>query len=484
MYFSEAFGIEDPEEYEWFDPLLECDTLLFVDPFLIFSSEDERWREAHAKIIKHFHDTFALLARSGLKPKHQLFQRAWTQMLFPEPKEFRLGFGSDSADGSGAGEGLATSIIEAMCEAIKRGLEDIEHFEELGILVKGINKDRISDITCNVLKPEFIDYTQHACHSLGVPLEVSRVEHGRYDEFRRRWVEAEVLLPKDPRTGKPIILVPKKFLAELPKLSSGNWAKHLDTSLRDDLNLDISTNVNKDDIVAAARRAPNRLREWIRLMEQAGAEPYDVDGDPKLLVKWQKVASSAVAQSDLEDISINSGDDLLEFAHKAVEKFRHWIEDKGGWRAFWGDVAEKITVPEPIMQLIFLGVLDDFCRYAGVRLDREVETGRGPVDFTFTGSERLRVLLEMKKLTHGKFWNGLQVQTPLYMKGQDVQHAIFLVIRDSETAPMRERWRKLEAEAELLREKTGLTIEVARIDALPKKPASKETELRDDGRQP
>jgi hypothetical protein len=35
VYFSELFQIDQPEQYDWFDPILELDTLLFVDPFLI-----------------------------------------------------------------------------------------------------------------------------------------------------------------------------------------------------------------------------------------------------------------------------------------------------------------------------------------------------------------------------------------------------------------------------------------------------------------
>jgi hypothetical protein len=125
------------------------------------------------------------------------------------------------------------------------------------------------------------------------------------------------------------------------------------------------------------------------------------------------------------------------------------------------------------MQLLFLGILDGYCERAGLRLDREVETGRGPVDFTITGNRRVRVLIEMKKLTHGKFWHGLQVQTPLYMRGQEVDHTIFLVIRDSDTPDMRDRWRKLRDEASSVREETGLTIEIEQIDVLPRRSASK-----------
>src|SRR5262245_47508141 len=92
MYFSERFGIEDPDEYDWFNPILERDTLLFVDPFLLFSDEEEKWRRAHDKVIDHFHHGFSLLAKSGLNPRHQFYKRALVLMESKEPEEFRLGF--------------------------------------------------------------------------------------------------------------------------------------------------------------------------------------------------------------------------------------------------------------------------------------------------------------------------------------------------------------------------------------------------------
>ena len=138
---------------------------------------------------------------------------------------------------------------------------------------------------------------------------------------------------------------------------------------------------------------------------------------------------------------------------------------------FWDNKSS--AVPEPNMQLLFLVALDGYCEQAGLRLDREVETGRGPVDFTFSGDKRSRVLVEMKKLTHGEFWHGLKVQTPIYMQSLDVDRAIFLAIRDSDTKPMRDRWRKLDVEAAAVRDETGLSIEIERVDVLPRDSASK-----------
>ncbi|MFE5023779.1 hypothetical protein ACFRAO_10800 [Streptomyces sp. NPDC056656] len=473
MYFSELFEIEYKAEYDWFDPILENDTLLFVDPFLIFADKQEGWLEAYPEIMRYFQSAFDLLARSKLNRKHQFYRRALTLMEFPEPREFRLGFASKNAAGSGSGPGLASKVVEAMSQAINRGIEDIEHFEELGILVSGINRDRISDITCNLLKPKLIAYTQDICNSLDIPMQVREVKHSRYDDLRSRWVDDDHLVPVDPETDVPILLVPKRFLRELPTLSSNSWGDFLDSSLRDDLNLSISGNMKKEDIVALARQKPEILREWIRYTVELGSSPYDVDNDPMLHVQWQRLAQTAIdEEAPPTPPNIDSPEALLEFAHSAVSHFKRWVEDKGGWRVFWRDVKEMKPVPETNMQLLFLGVLDHYCERAGVILDREVETGRGPVDFAFTSAGNLRILLEMKKLTHGEFWNGLRSQTPIYMVSQDVKHAIFLAVRDSTSQAMKDRWNKLDHEASIVNEQTDSTIEVARIDITPKSSAS------------
>ena len=297
MYFSEAFSIQAADQYEWFDPILERDSRVFVDPFAVFADTDEQWRQEHDTIIEYFHKAFETLARSNLRPTHQFYKRTLVLMTFPEPREFRLGYGANHPDGSGSGPGLARLVVAAMVQAIQRGLEDMRHFEELGILIEGINKDRISDITCNLLKPRLIKYTQEACRSLDLPMQTSRLKHSVYNELRWRWEDAEQLVPVDPVSGRPILLIPRRFLAELPTINEFDFE---DTVLRDDLNLDISTNVRKADIVNLARRNPEALRAWVIRREVYGPRRYDVALDPKFLVKWQKVAKAAVEAEPLD----------------------------------------------------------------------------------------------------------------------------------------------------------------------------------------
>ena len=54
MYFSDHFDIASGPGDDWFDPILNTDTKLFVDPFLLFQDVDAVWRRAHERLIEHF----------------------------------------------------------------------------------------------------------------------------------------------------------------------------------------------------------------------------------------------------------------------------------------------------------------------------------------------------------------------------------------------------------------------------------------------
>lgn len=205
------------------------------------------------------------------------------------------------------------------------------------------------------------------------------------------------------------------------------------------------------------------------------AEPVGEDARRELLAEGRRIARSMLPPGQVPPAAGISGEEeLLGFVREMVGKFRLWAEGKGGWTVFWeGKPGEGKAVPESKMQILFLGVLDEHFKMAGLWLDREVETGRGPVDFTVTGDRRVRVLVEMKRLSNTDFWHGLKTQTPTYMRAQEARSAVFLVVRDLDTPAARKRWETMQEEAAAVRAATGLRIEVERIDVLPKPSASK-----------
>lgn len=468
MQFSEHFEITN-EDGDWFDPILDADTRLFVDPFLIFKECDGPWSTAHAELIDYFDRTFKLLSGHEDNQHSLQYRRVVTLMKFREPREFSLGYAANGTSGSGAGAGLAKKITEAMRQAIKRGLDKgMAHFEELGVLVERINRDRISDITLSILKPRFIEYTQKVARELEVEVESLEVANSVYDPIRKRWVAETFDLPRNPFTGNAVLLVPKRFLRELPTLNPIDWFDYSETALRDDLNLTVMENVDSKEIVRLARSRAELIREWTKEREGQLARPYDVDRDPKGYHNWNMLAASFVS---CHPIDRRDGESLHDFVGRMVGAFKHYIEHERGWPLLYYDDTGKPKREESV-QLLFKGIVQYYCRAEGVRIDREVYLGKGPVDFAFTKSASERVLLEIKKMTNSDYWDGLEKQLTSYLTSDQCGFGWFLAVRYNDEPVSVTRTRDLSKRTASAATETGFDLRADWIDARPKASAS------------
>lgn len=117
--------------------------------------------------------------------------------------------------------------------------------------------------------------------------------------------------------------------------------------------------------------------------------------------------------------------DFWEYINKAIERIKHNIEDELGWKVFWN---KETHVGEDKVQIYFDGHLKTICESDGVMVNRETETGHGPVDFSFSNLFSSKCLLEIKLSSNAAIrnWNFL-AQIHEYAKGLNV-FAAFLVI--------------------------------------------------------
>jgi hypothetical protein len=147
MLFSEQFKITPKGDDKWFDMVLSVDTALFLDPFLTYANEQGHLVGSHTEAINFFDSLFKLLAISSDDGSFVRYLKALSNLEFPEVEELCLGYTSEGTDGLGSGPKLAKLIAGGLKEAIKAGLNEITHFEEIGIIREGIGPDRIGDIT-------------------------------------------------------------------------------------------------------------------------------------------------------------------------------------------------------------------------------------------------------------------------------------------------------------------------------------------------
>lgn len=475
MRFSEHFGITPGKKDDWFDPHLTVDTKLFVDPLLLLKKGTTGvWRGAHDELIAHFVFCYGLIAKSTSRTS-SMAEHARRLLVFPEPSEFCLGYTARGTRGSGGGGVLAGQIAGGIAVAIAAGLTNPQHIEELGILNEGIGADRISDATCNVLKGRFVRYTQAVAKRHGVQMEPHRLRNAAVYLEEGRWVPETVDLPTNPTNGKPILLVPERFLNDLPVLNADDWFdSHLNADVRAQMNMTMSQRARKEDIVRWARQHPERVRAWAR--QEASREVlsgYDFGDDPKGVVGWDTAGRLAAAAHPIVGLkAVETQEDLRKLLLEALKNFKHFVEDQRGWSLLW-DTAKDKPKPEEAIQLLFLGMAQHYFRMFGVELDREVELGRGPVDFKLSKGTPVRLVLEMKKDTSGAFWNGLDNQLATYMKGDNSAEGWFIAIRFSETKAGSDKIDALPRRVREASARCGAHVGYFVIDARKKDSASK-----------
>jgi len=467
-YFNIVRGASD----DWFDVDLVVDTKLFVDPFLLLDEPRRSpWVDAHGELLRHFTRCYDLIAKGG-SPSSLSAQTAHSLLKFPEPHELGLGYTEHGRRGQGGGDGRARQIANSIATAIAAGLTKPEHIEEIGILNEGIGADGISDAACNVLKARLIAYTKDVAARHQLPTAPHRIRNARVDLTGGRWISEQHELPPSP-DGDPVILVPARFLNHLPVLNADDWFDStFNKDVRRDMNVRVGQKVRKKDIVKAARKHPDRIREWADYVQENGlGAGYDFEADPLGVTKWQEAGATFAAAHPLQRGAVTTQQELRAFVEEVLGQFRHFVEQQGGWSLLWA--RPGVEKPEEAAQLLLLGVARPYCRLHGVEIDREVEMGRGPVDFKVSRGSSVRALIEVKKLHNGKFWNGLEQQLPTYMRSDSCDAGWLLAVRYKNKGVSAERARELPKRVERLAKAEGLELHCQLVDARRPKSASK-----------
>lgn len=391
--------------------------------------------------------------------------------MFPEVEELCLGYAGQSTKGSGSGRGFSKVITEALWEAIEAGITEITHFEEVGILRSGIGADRISDITANILRRRFINHTLEICRRHDVPTSPQKVIRGIYNDQFQRWMPLDFELPVNPYNGQAVLLCPAQYLRELPTISAENfWDYCYDNeneTLRNDYGLDITRNVDKETIVEFARKHPDIRREFIDHVEDEEPIPYDYLNDRKGLVTWYE-ATEEYCRNHPAKMAFSSEEEFVGFINGMLDIFRNYVENNGGWGLLWNDNGTSRS--EEAAQRLFLGIVMHYCRANDIDISKEVNIGRGPVDFKVSRGYEYRALIELKLARNTKFWSGLQTQLPKYQQAENIKIGYFVIILYTEKDD--DRLKDIQKRVRNVNKATGYSITSYTIDAQRSPPSA------------
>jgi len=429
MKFTDVFNVTLNRKVEWFDPFLNLDTKLFIDPFLIYKDDKGFFKGSHAEVIEFFNTIFKIIAKSGGDRTSSFWKRAESILVFPEAEELCLGYSVSNTKGAGSGKGFAKLIAEALWEAIEAGVDEVSHFEEIGILREGIGADRISDITATLLKHRLVAYTESICKKYNIETKPVNYGKGYFDYKYNRWMPLSANIPINPFNKKPVLLLPRRYLRNLPTINSDDFWDYCcsceNETIRLEFGQDILDKIDKQAIIRFARKHPELRNKYLMNIENEEPAPYDFEKDKKGYFMWYPYSAACCKNNPLQ-LDIASESDLLTAVYSMIEQYINYIENNNGWKLLWNDNGKPKN--EEASQLLLMGIIQNYCKANNIDISREVNIGRGPVDFKISKGYDLRILLELKLAKNSKFWNGVTKQLPKYLEAESVNNGIFMAI--------------------------------------------------------
>lgn len=446
VYFSDYFNVDENiiDEYGAVNISLINDLPLFIDPFLLFNSSNKEFQHIHQEIISY------LIFLQSQSEKHQTLTsgmyKAW--FSFPEVKQTWLGFSLSGNSGRGMGYNFAKDLYNGLNSIFKDfGKETVtrgHHMEKLCLISPRIGKDKISDFTTNFTKQYLLAYTEQFAkfHLRNEQCESFTIGKVYFNWTTKTWMSKSYYLPI--YNGDYVLLTPKSLLTRDDTFINRNdMIRNLhqiapsipDEALRFELNAyfqDVLTKKKKEmSKIEKEHRAENLICSHPELIdyyirykedneEQATSVSKEKVQEVKMLFNNQISQLIKLLYSNTKFYDIIP--DAYEEAKKRLNFLKHVIEEQDGYRLFYykGQPIQREADLQIIYRLVWFG--------SPLDVNREVNNGRGPVDYKVSYGEKNSTLVEFKLASNTKLKNNLANQIDAYKSASNTKRAIKVIL--------------------------------------------------------
>ena len=401
IHFSDYFNINKTtlKKLGVFDPILNVDTKVFVEPLLLKNSA--------SKIIQHSYQTYKkffaallLLLRNSRCMDDKCWRAAKKMVHFPEYQYTCIGYSSGNTDGRGSGIEFNDKIFQSAKEIVELAQGDPEIFLLLPLLEEGIAGDRISDMAQNIIDDDICCYTIDIMAQIGLQgnLNHDTKNHTRYP------------LLQNPFSKYPIKLLPKDILSNLPVADNigsvvHELAEH-NERLRSIVNKDIAhiwfettKSAQKEMLLKALKTNKSFFIETLKALKDYSFEHYDLEKDYEGLYRWLANSEHFInLELSKETKECPDNTDSLLFAVTAIiHYFKDLIENKDIWRLFWTKHRSVYRhVREYYSQMIFLTVCSTWLTSQNSNITLLPLRDEGPIRLKFSISGDHCLVLHIK----------------------------------------------------------------------------------------
>ena len=431
MFFTEKFQVSSEilKSYGAVDISLICDVPLFVDPMLIFNSDNERYTELHNNIIHYFYFLYTK-ATQGLTPKEI---DAWFN--FSEVPNNWLGYSLCGNKGLALGKKYANFLYDNIAFAIDtHSISKSTHIEKVMLLYEGSGKDKISDLTVNLIKGFLCEYTETFAlkHIKKEFLEKFPVDKAYFNYDTESFISKEFTLPyiyNEDNKKEYVLLTPYDILREdEPAINKKDFLNSYDRIRTVIENVSLRAYVN-NYIGFAVRRYEENQRKNKRPIKEKSIEKVEKQAFEEVVKEHPELYDYYIKlrETDTDEIRLQCLDELntqlnklfvasknmialfesknyqrnemltaREGAKQRIKFFKHIIEDCDGYKNLY--VKGVQIAQENDLQRLFR-----FVWYGTTyKVDAESNNGRGQTDFIISKGQANQNIVEFKLASNSR----------------------------------------------------------------------------------
>ncbi len=359
MKISEIFHLNKSQyELDFVDINPNADIPLFLDPYLISKMGFPLARSAYFTLKSYFEYLLDLLRSGDIQSAKEIFS------YLGETNELCLGLSKGTPAGKGMGPTDATRIFASLMKskAYKTGLmEDIEDFR---IFVPNVDKDKVSDMTANIIKKQLIDYTQNQCLLWDIPLQKEITSGHFWNPAISKWdIEYTDMLVYN---GRKIILVPKRLISFSKAYSSQVYYDHFILNFLQNEHLKLQSSLvqrRKDNTPYVTKKSikdklPGMSKDWLA--------NFTVK-HPAIFAKFKDEAIKREKTPQNSDLCGEELSDITDYLIDGLDSIPTGREHASDYHKLIVGILELLFYPQLCNPII----------------EREIHDGRKRIDLTF-----------------------------------------------------------------------------------------------------
>lgn len=347
-------------------PLSQGDIPLFIDPYVISLRSDNWSIDCHNMIFNFFQEVVTRIKNDKLQGAKELLAG------LSEPNETKLGLSKGKTSrGRGIGPEQADHLFVALKEstAVKTGF--VENLEDCELLIDGISKDKISDITTNIIKSKLIEYTAIQCKLYDIPTQTQSIKNV-WSPTQNCWTSVYADLPTYDYL--PIILIPKAITRRSLIFNHQNFYNHEILGYLQEEHYNSDSSLNRT-LKSGAKRPPTKkdLKEKHPISKQFIFET--TKEKPILLENYKNRVTRTfddISNGDILRILNLPFEDQNEQLIKTLKSIPVGAKDASAYHDFITGILSFVFYPMLISP----------------QKEKEIHDGRKRIDIVFTNSAR------------------------------------------------------------------------------------------------